>query len=237
MSFFDDIENLDIITAGEFSTVGYIHSAKILQAPSQISGIFDKRQTPMLDLYGASASTEGRSITFLVQTTEAEYLRQGDQISIDGNNHKIVGVHPVQDGRLTELILKETVYITPTTDDELVNVEIDNIVVGENIAQFRIVYRDFNDDKIYLADSTDVNKVYAIGAVEQNITAEGTGTVRYAGYIKNTSWNFDPSKGLFLGAQGKIVQIPLTNAVAQVDLGTVISSTEILLNISDPIFL
>lgn len=235
MSLFNFNEDLTVFTAREFSSIAYVHSARVVQAPSQIQGIYSKRAESLFDL--EAQKTEGRRITLLVQTSDTEYLRHEDQLSINGNNHSIVGINPTHDGQLTELVLKETELVPPVGDEELVDVEIDNIVAGEAVAQYRVVYRDPIDSKIYLADATVISRVFAIGAVEQNIAAEGTGTVRYAGYIKNTSWNFNPSAGLFLGSGGNFVQSPLVGAVAQVDLGTVISPTEILLDISDPIYL
>ena len=237
MSFLDDFENLDIITAGEFSTVAYVHSAKVVQAPAQIQGIYDNRAEPIFDAVGMEQTVEGRRITFLVQTADTEYLRHGDQLSIDGNNHAIVGIDPTDDGKLSELVLKETEFVNSVSDDESINVEVSNFVVGENVAQYRIVYRNLIDSKIYLADATQLEKIYAIGAAEQNILAFETGTVRYAGYIKNTSWNFDPIKPIYLGTNGNITQTMMTNAIAIVHLGQVISPTEIILDIEDPIFI
>ena len=233
MSFLDDFEDITIFTEGLFSDVGSVISGTALYA--QISGLFDERSEPMFDRYGYSASeAEGRRITFRVETAKTQGLHHEDKIAIKGKNYQIIGIAPDYDGKLTELNLKETAFVSPT-GSEITEVEVTGQTAGEAIAQFRIVYR--VNDLLYLADATDVDKVRAIGAIQQNVSTNGQGSVKYAGYVKNDSWNFDTNKGLFLGTEGKLVQEPLPNAVAVVDLGTVISPTEILLDISDPIYL
>ena len=234
LSFLDDFEDLTIFTEGEFSDRGSVTSGTAQYA--QISGLFDLRSETMFDSLGRFSSTsEGRKITFRIETAKSTGLHHRDKIVIKGQNYEIIGINPDHDGKLTELDLKETAFVSPTTGGDLTEAAVTGQTVGEAVAQFRIVYR--INDLLYLADATDVDRVRAIGAMQQNVVANGQGSVKYAGYIKNDSWNFDTNKGLFLGAEGKIVQTPLTNAVAVVDLGVVISATEILLDISDPIYL
>ena len=229
----DDSENLDIFTKGFFSTTAYVHNTRIVQAPSEITGIFDIRSE---DMFEPGQVAEGKKITLKVQTLEAKYLSQTDQLSIKGVNYQITSKEFLHDGKLVDLVLKEAEFVTVIDDDDLVDVEVDNLIAGENLSQFRILYlRD--DDKHYLADATDINKVYVKGLVEQNVLEDGSGTIRYAGYVLNDSWSFDINKGIFLGELGNIVQEPVTNAVALVRLGSVLSPTEILLDIEDPIFL
>ena len=232
MSFLDEFEDLTIFTEGLFSDVGSVTSGTALFA--QISGLFDERSEPMFDRYGQVQEAEGRRITFRVETAQAAGLHHGDKIAILGKNYQITGIEPDDDGKLTELVLKETAFVSPT-GHEITEVEVTGQTAGEAIAQFRFVYRLI--DLLYLADATDIDKVRAIGAIQQNVSMNGQGSVKYAGYVKNDSWSFDTNKGLFLGIECKLVQEPLSNAVAVVDLGTVISPTEILLDISDPIYL
>ena len=231
MSFLDRFEDLTIFTEGEFSDLGSITSGTAQYA--QISGLFDVLSEPIFNGYVQTA--EGRRITFRIETAKSPGLHHGDQVAIKGQNYEITEINPNHDNKLTELVLKETAFVSPTSGEELTEVEVTGQTVGESVAQFRVVYR--LDDLLYLADSTDIDKVRAIGLIQQNVATGGQGSVKYTGYVKNNSWNWDTNKALFLGAEGKIVQVPLTNAVAVVDLGVVISPTEILLDISDPIYL
>jgi hypothetical protein len=102
MSFLDNWENLDILTAGEFSDLAAVTSATALFA--EISGIFDERYEAMFEQYGTTA--EGRQITFLVQTAKTVGLHHGDRLTIKGNEYKITELNPIDDGKLTRILLK-----------------------------------------------------------------------------------------------------------------------------------
>ena len=102
------IEDLDLFTSGEFSVVGSVVSPSAIKPT--ISGIFDERHEPMLDMYGGSIDSigTGKRITFKVQTANVDGLRHGDEIVITGNNYSIVGINAIGDGKITELVLKES---------------------------------------------------------------------------------------------------------------------------------
>ena len=104
----DFTENLDLFTANEFSSLGSVVSQTALK--SEIEGIFDERHEPILDMYsGVSDSVgTGKRITFKVQTKDVDGLHHGDAIAIDGNNYSVVGINATHDGKLTELVLKQS---------------------------------------------------------------------------------------------------------------------------------
>ena len=108
MSIIEDFENLDIFTSGEFSSVGSVVSQTAIK--SQISGIFNERHEPILDA-GFSLSESigtGKRITFLVQTSDTDGLLHHDEILIKDSAYSVVGINCQGDGKLTELILKES---------------------------------------------------------------------------------------------------------------------------------
>ena len=105
MSFIDDLEDLSIFTAGEFSDVGSVVSPTALY--SQISGIFDENVDVMLDLGGVDSSVGGRQFSFKVNTIHTDGLRYGDSITIRARNFQITSIDPYGDGRMSELKLKE----------------------------------------------------------------------------------------------------------------------------------
>jgi hypothetical protein len=99
MSFLDDWENLAILTAGEFSDLAAVTSATALL--TEISGIFDERYEPMFD-----GLSEGRKISFLVETAKTVGLHHGDRLTIKGKEYKITELNPIDDGKLTKIFLK-----------------------------------------------------------------------------------------------------------------------------------
>ena len=94
----------------------------------------------MLDGYGGLDAT-GKRITFKVQTKDVDGLRHHDAIAINGFNHSVVGINAIGDGRLSELVLKQTAFVSPTTGDELVEAQETGVETAEAIAQYRAVYR------------------------------------------------------------------------------------------------
>ena len=102
MSLFDEIEDLTIFTEGEFSDIAVVMSNTALY--NELPGILDSSYDPMFDNYSTS---EGKRITFMVETQNAEGIRNGDRLSIKGKNYLITGIQPIFEGKLTNLILKE----------------------------------------------------------------------------------------------------------------------------------
>lgn len=109
MSFIDEIENLEVFTAGEFSDVGSVTSPTAIY--SQMSGIFDESVEIALDYGGIDSSVGGRKFTFKVETAKCDGLMYGDAIAIKGRNFQIVSIDPYGDGKMTELVLKENGWI------------------------------------------------------------------------------------------------------------------------------
>ena len=104
MSIIDDIENLDIFTGGEFSDRATVDSPT--SALTELSGIFDENYQDIFDSYG-SQSAEGRKFCFKVQTAKIETLRKGDRLNIKSKNYLITSLQPKDDGKLTNIILKQ----------------------------------------------------------------------------------------------------------------------------------
>ncbi len=231
MSFLDEFEDLRIFTEGEFSDVALVTSGTAIN--SQISGLFDNFSE---EIFSDLSAAEGRKIVFRVESNKIQGLSHYDRLAIKGQNYQVIGINPNDDHRLTELQLKETAFISPSTGEEITDSVGIGQPVGEAILSYRLVCRQ-EDDLLYLADARNIERVRVIGMIEKSVPSGGVESVKYAGYIKNSSWNFTPSKGLFLGSQGNLIQMPLSDAVAQIDVGTVLSPTEILLDICDPIFL
>ncbi len=94
-------ENLDFFTQNEFSTVAAVNS--VTATFLTLSGIFDQSYE---DLFGELAT--GRKFVFKVQTQLAIELRSGDRLIIDAKAYQIVEFNPIGDGKLTNIILKET---------------------------------------------------------------------------------------------------------------------------------
>ena len=106
MAFFDFTENLDLFIGSEFSSVGSVVSQTAIK--SQISGIFDERHEPMLDMYSgvSDSASSGKRITFKVKTSDTDGLLHGDTIALCGINYSVIGINAMGDGKLTELVLK-----------------------------------------------------------------------------------------------------------------------------------
>ena len=98
-SIFDE-EDLTVFTDSEFSTVAIVDSAN----PFQLSGIFDSFYDPM---FAQLEEVEGRNITFLVETALINDLHHRAKLIIKGKSYLIKGIQPIDDGKLTSLILKE----------------------------------------------------------------------------------------------------------------------------------
>ena len=105
MSIFDELEDITIFTNGEFSDIAVVSRGDEAIAPTELSGILDSSYDPMFDNYSTS---EGKRITFMVETQNAEGIRNGDRLSIKNKNYLVAGIEPIEDGKLTNLILSET---------------------------------------------------------------------------------------------------------------------------------
>ncbi len=105
MGWISESEDLTVFTDNEFSTVATVDSAT--SALTELSGLFDSNYEPMFDAYGQSTEAEGRNISFLVETALINDLHHSDRLNIKGKNYLITGIQPIDDGKLTSLVLKE----------------------------------------------------------------------------------------------------------------------------------
>lgn len=90
-------ENLDIFTTGIFATVATIDGVKI-------SGIFDENYEPMFD---SNLPSEGKKVTFQVQSSQIVDVEHGSEVELNNRAFEVAGIQPVDDGKMTNLILKE----------------------------------------------------------------------------------------------------------------------------------
>lgn len=67
-----------------------------------VVGIFDDDYAPALEGFA-----EGRNIVLTTKHDEVTGVRQGENVTIRNSNYVVIGVQPIQDGRFTDLILKE----------------------------------------------------------------------------------------------------------------------------------
>ncbi len=95
-------ENLNIFFS-DFAVTAELDSEE--SELDELTGILDIEYVPMFDNDGQA--TEGRQITFAVMSHEATDIHHGDEIEIEGRTYSIVGVQPFDDGKFTDLILKE----------------------------------------------------------------------------------------------------------------------------------
>ena len=96
-------ENLDVFFS-DFAIVAELDSEE--SALDEIKGILDIEYVPMFDNDGQA--TEGKQITFAIVSAEATDIHHGDGLEIEGQTYEIVGIQPIDDGKITDLILCET---------------------------------------------------------------------------------------------------------------------------------
>lgn len=108
----DDEEDLDIFTAGDFSTLAMVTPLSATSTllggteGGELSGIFDENYQDMFGDF-QSQTAEGRNFCFKVQTKMVEDLRNGDRLTIKSKNYLITSMQPTHDGKLTHIILKQ----------------------------------------------------------------------------------------------------------------------------------
>lgn len=108
MSLFDEIEDLKIFTAGEFSTHATVTRLKSepVGETLELSGIFDENYQDMFGTFDAQPA-EGRKFCLQVQTEQIETLKNGDRLTVKGKNYLITSIQPQHDGKMSHLILKQ----------------------------------------------------------------------------------------------------------------------------------
>ena len=69
--------------------------------PTLVKVLFDEEYLPL------ELGAEGRALTATGKTEDLKAIRHKTTIAIEGKNYSVVGVHPIMDGKFTELELKE----------------------------------------------------------------------------------------------------------------------------------
>lgn len=106
-------------------------------------------------------------------------------------------------------------------------------VAGEDIIANMIVY--VSDENVYIADN--INNYKNICGIALNSSSIGEDiNILLFGVVYNIIWNWDETKGLFLGNNGLIVQdAPSTGAI--ISVGFVVSSNKLFIRIGERIML
>lgn len=93
-------EDLNIFTRGEFGVVALINGIEVY-------GLFDESYEPSFDMGGTG--TESKKITFLIKSEDRRGISHGSpfELAIAQRLFEVVGVQPIGDGKLINLILKE----------------------------------------------------------------------------------------------------------------------------------
>ncbi|MEL6493559.1 MAG: hypothetical protein AAFQ41_00365 [Cyanobacteria bacterium J06623_7] len=107
MTFLDDIEDLEVFTAGEFSTPAVLTRIKSVGDPLELSGLFDANYQSIFDGYGSHQEAEGRKFCYRVKSFDTETLRHGDRLTINSDDYLITSIQPTHDGKLSQIILKQ----------------------------------------------------------------------------------------------------------------------------------
>lgn len=72
-----------------------------LNGTTPLRVFFDEEYSPIE--FGAT----GHSITATTKTDSVQTVHSGDTLIINGKTYKILEIHPIMDGKFTELVLKE----------------------------------------------------------------------------------------------------------------------------------
>lgn len=134
----------------------------------------------------------------------------------------------------TELLhlVKDNASISVTVN-QLASQQI-TMAAAINISGHRIIASDGTGKATYPSpDDLELCR-RTIGVSTNAVVADDNVIVRTSGQITEQSWDFDPTKGLFLGTDG-VLQQTVPEAGAIVSIGRVISPTTIFISIEPPI--
>lgn len=113
---------------------------------------------------------------------------------------------------------------------------ISTYIAGESIDIYTFVYMNSEGRLNILSNADRINCDSLIGITLTSGILDDLIIVQHIGRIYNSDWNLDKNKLIFIGIDGKLTQeCPLTGVLIRV--GNVLSSDEILINISEPIHL
>lgn len=152
---------------------------------------------------------------------------------------------PVNSVSIVDKVIKVTVEETPSFNITLNSIagkdgangfsgNIDEYITAESIPAFSIVTTNSSGNLI-LASSANVLHVNKCLGLTRILAAPGAQViVTYYGRITNNQWNFDITKGIFLGLNGVVTQNPFTGVFTQ-SIGYPITSNTININIKNGI--
>jgi hypothetical protein len=89
-------ENLDLFVKGIFGETATIDGVEVW-------GVFDESYSPMFE----GGVAEGRNITLLVKSNDVFFVSHGSSVNLKGRYFEVINYYPIDDGKLTNLILKE----------------------------------------------------------------------------------------------------------------------------------
>lgn len=95
-------ENLDVFFQAPFGQAAVLTVGTA--APVEVWGVLDEAFMPVLE---PGVATEGRRITFATQTTAVSGVSHGDGLQIEDRSFEVVGIEPISDGKVTDLVLKD----------------------------------------------------------------------------------------------------------------------------------
>ncbi|MEZ5691206.1 MAG: hypothetical protein R3D71_06040 [Rickettsiales bacterium] len=115
-----------------------------------------------------------------------------------------------------------------------------SLIAGEDLAAFKIVYKNPLDLKAFYADKNAIESADKIvGMTLEAASAGNSAEISIGNEVTNLDWDWDLDKDLrlFLDSSGEIVQGAPDEALVLVKVGIVLSNTKILVRISDSILL
>lgn len=105
-----------------------------------------------------------------------------------------------------------------------------NMIAGENISPFRVVYIQTASGKVFHADNANMSERDKIIGINSAATAiNDLASIYITGTVTNPAWTFDPGP-VYVGSSGVMTQIEPTNGYV-VKMGIALSSTKVLIDV------
>ena len=132
-------------------------------------------------------------------------------------------------------VVRDGLNITRVTYNESVDI-LDAYKAGQDISAYRVVIVG-NDELVYYADYTNSSHPYRIAGITVNsIPVSGNVRIQTFGELRNTSWNWNLSKSIFLAENGRLTQIPPEIGFS-IEIAKPITTDSIFVNVEQPIIL
>lgn len=100
---------------------------------------------------------------------------------------------------------------------------------GDNLSALRVVRLDGMNKLRYASNDTAAN-ANAVGILTAAVTSGGTGNVRYAGLLSDTSWSWSQG-AIYIGADGVLTQTAPSGGLIVREVARAISTTQIIIDI------